>query len=129
TSRIIRSQVLSVKERTFVERSHALGASKQWILRKQVLPNVLPLIFANTVLIIALSILSESTLSFLGLGEAAKPSWGTMLDQANQSGAVAQGDWWYFIPPGLCICGLVMGFTLVGYAIEELVNPRLRERR
>jgi peptide/nickel transport system permease protein len=129
TSRIVRSQVLSVKERMFVERSQALGASTFWILRKQILPNVLPLIFANTVLIIALSILSESTLSFLGLGDITHPSWGTLLDSANASGAVSAGAWWYFIPPGLCICLLVMGFTLVGYAIEELVNPRLRERR
>ena len=91
TSRIIRSQVLSAKERTFVERSRALGARTPWVLRKQILPNVLPLIFANTVLIIAISILSESTLSFLGLGDLSKPSWGTMLDTANQSGAVAQG--------------------------------------
>ncbi len=99
------------------------------VLRKQILPNVLPLIFANTVLIIAISILSESTLSFLGLGDLSKPSWGTMLDTANSSGAVAQGPWWYFVPPGICICLLVMAFTLVGYAIEELINPRLRERR
>jgi len=129
TSRIIRSQVLSVKERMFVERSQALGASTFWIMRKQILPNVLPLIFANTVLIIALSILAESTLSFLGLGDITHPSWGTMLDTANESGAVSAGAWWYFIPPGLCICLLVMGFTLVGYAIEEIINPRLRERR
>ena len=129
TSRIIRSQVLSVKERMFVERSQALGASTFWIMRKQILPNVLPLIFANTVLIIALSILSESTLSFLGLGDITHPSWGTLLDTANESGAVSAGAWWYFIPPGLCICLLVMGFTLVGYAIEEIINPRLRERR
>ena len=129
TSRIIRSQVLSVKERQFVERSKALGASEWWIVRKQILPNVLPLIFANTVLIIALAILSESTLSFLGLGDLTHPSWGTLLDSANNSGAVSSGAWWYFIPPGLCICLLVMGFTLVGYAIEEIVNPRLRERR
>ena len=118
-----------MKERTFVERSEALGAGKWWILRKQILPNVLPLIFANTVLIIALSILSESTLSFLGLGDPSRPSWGTLLDTANQSGAVSRGAWWYFGPPGVCICALVMGFTLVGYAIEELVNPRLRERK
>ena len=91
TSRIIRSQVLSVKERMFVERSHALGASTFWVLRKQILPNVLPLIFANTVLIIALSILAESTLSFLGLGDITHPSWGTMLDTANESGAVSAG--------------------------------------
>ena len=88
----------------FVERSHALGASTFWILRKQILPNVLPLIFANTVLIVALSILAESTLSFLGLGDITHPSWGTMLDTANESGAVSAGAWWYFIPPGLCIC-------------------------
>lgn len=129
TSRIIRSQVLSVKERQFVERSKALGASEWWIVRKQILPNVLPLIFANTVLIVALAILSESTLSFLGLGDVTHPSWGALLDSANNSGAVSAGAWWYFIPPGLCICLLVMGFTLVGYAIEEIVNPRLRERR
>ena len=88
TSRIIRSQVLSVKERQFVERSKALGASEWWILRKQILPNVLPLIFANTVLIVALAILSESTLSFLGLGDLTHPSWGALLDSANNSGAV-----------------------------------------
>ncbi|HEU0192815.1 MAG TPA: ABC transporter permease [Gaiellales bacterium] len=129
TSRIIRSQVLSVKERMFLERSKGLGASTFWIMRKQVLPNVLPLIFANTVLIVAIAILSESTLSFLGLGDITHPSWGTMLDTANQAGAVSAGAWWYFIPPGICICLLVMAFTLVGYAIEELVNPRLRERR
>ena len=86
TSRIIRSQVLSVKERMFVERSQALGASTLWILRKQILPNVLPLIFANTVLIIALAILSESTLSFLGLGDVTHPSWGALLDTRQQVG-------------------------------------------
>ena len=74
---------------------------------------MLPLIFANTVLIVALSILSESTLSFLGLGDISKPSWGTMLDTANESGAVSRGAWWYFIPPGSASRPGV-GFTLVG---------------
>jgi peptide/nickel transport system permease protein len=128
TSRIVRSQVLSVKERVFVERARALGASTPWILRKQILPNVLPLIFANTVLIIAVAILTESTLSFLGLGDPTRVSWGTMLDLANGAGALAQGAWWYFIPPGACIVAVVLAFTMVGYAIEEIVNPTLRGR-
>ena len=118
-----------MKERTFIERSQALGASESWIMRKQILPNVLPLIFANTVLIVALAILSESTLTFLGLGDLTPSLLGELLNSANNAGAVSAGAWWYFIPPGVCICLLVMGFTLVGYAIEEIVNPRLRERR
>jgi peptide/nickel transport system permease protein len=129
TSRIIRSQVLSVKERMFIERSKALGASTPWIIRKQILPNVLPLIFANTVLIIAIAILTESTLSFLGLGDPTHASWGQMLNAANDSGALSQGAWWFFLPPGICIVLVVIAFTMVGYAIEEIVNPRLRERR
>jgi peptide/nickel transport system permease protein len=129
TSRIIRSQVLSVKQRMFVERARALGSSTPWIIRRQILPNVLPLIFANTVLIIAISILTESTLSFLGLGDPSRASWGQMLNAANDSGAMAQGAWWFFIPPGVCIILVVIAFTMVGYAIEEIVNPKLRERR
>jgi peptide/nickel transport system permease protein len=128
TSRIIRSQVLSVKERMFIERAQALGASHSWIIRRQILPNVLPLIFANTVLIIAIAILTESTLSFLGLGDPNKFSWGGMLNAANDSGAMALGAWWFFIPPGVCIVLVVISFTMVGYAIEEIVNPKLRER-
>jgi peptide/nickel transport system permease protein len=129
TSRIIRSQVLSVKERMFIERARALGSSTWWIIRKQIFPNVLPLIFANTVLIIALSILTESTLSFLGLGDPTRATWGQMLNSANDSGAVAQGAWWFFLPPGICIILVVLAFTMVGYAVEEIVNPTLRERR
>jgi peptide/nickel transport system permease protein len=129
TSRIIRSQVLSVKERMFIERARALGSSTWWIIRKQIFPNVLPLIFANTVLIIALSILTESTLSFLGLGDPTRATWGQMLNSANDSGAVAQGAWWFFLPPGISIILVVLAFTMVGYAVEEIVNPTLRERR
>ncbi len=129
TSRIIRSQVLSVRQRMFVERAKALGSSNTWIIRKQILPNVLPLIFANTVLIIAIAILTESTLSFLGLGDPSRASWGQMLNAANASGALSLGAWWFFIPPGVCIVLVVIGFTMVGYSIEDIVNPKLRERK
>ena len=129
TSRIVRSQVLSVKERAYVERARALGARSPHVLRRHILPNVLPVLFANTVLIVAVSILTESTLSFLGLGDPTRASWGTMLDEANEAGAMAQGAWWYFLPPGGCILAVVLSFTVVGYALEELVNPALRKRR
>ena len=125
----MRSQVLSVKERQFIERAKALGASPRWIVRKHILPNVLPLVFANTVLIVSATILAESTLAFVGLGDPTRPSWGTMLERANDSGAVAVGAWWCFLPPGIGIVLVVLGFTLAGQAIEDIINPRLRKRR
>ena len=114
----------------FVERSQALGASTFWIMRKQILPNVLPLIFANTVLIIALAILSEvDAVVPRPRRHHAIPRGARCSTPRTSRAPCRPGAWWYFIPPGLCICLLVMGFTLVGYAIEEIINPRLRERR
>jgi peptide/nickel transport system permease protein len=128
TGRIVRSQVLTLKERSFVERARALGASDSHIIRVHVLPNVLPLIFANTVLIVAVAILSEAALSFLGLGDPTRISWGSMLENGFDSGAPSAGAWWYVIPPGLCITVLVFVIGLVGYLFEQQVNPRLQER-
>ena len=87
TGRIVRAQVLTLRERAFVERARALGAGDAYIIRTHILPNTLPLIFANTVLIVAVAILSEAALSFLGLGDPTRISWGTMLENAFESGA------------------------------------------
>jgi peptide/nickel transport system permease protein len=129
TSRIVRAHVLTLKERAFVERSRTLGASHWRIMRRQILPNVIPLVSANAVIYVSLAILTESTLSFLGLGDPNRFSWGRMLDSAYTSGAAASGAWAYFLPPGICIALAVLGFSLLGHAIEHLVDPRLRERR
>jgi len=129
TGRIVRSQVLTLKQRAFVERSRALGASDWHIIRTHVLPNALPLIFANTVLIVAVAILAEAALSFLGLGDPTALSWGTMLEHGFDSGAPSAGAWWYVLPPGLCITVLVFSIGLIGYALEQHVNPRLRDVR
>ena len=86
TGRIVRSQVLTLKERAFVERARALGASDWHIMRTHILPNALPLIFANTVLIVAVAILAEAGLSFLGLGDPTALSWGTMLEHGFAAG-------------------------------------------
>ncbi len=87
TGRIVRAQVLTLRERAFVERARALGAGDGYIIRTHILPNTLPLIFANTVLIVAVAILSESALAFLGLGDPTRISWGTMLENAFNAGA------------------------------------------
>ncbi|MBZ5738692.1 ABC transporter permease [Nocardioides mangrovi] len=128
TALLIRAQVLSIKERTYLERSRALGAGHRHLIRRHVLPNVIPLVFANTTLCVAVAILSETTLSFLGLGDPTRVSWGSMLDDAYSVGAITTGSWWFFVPPGVCVVLVVLSFTLVGQALEAVLNPRLRER-
>jgi peptide/nickel transport system permease protein len=128
TGRIVRAQVLTLRERAFVERARALGAKDRYIIKTHILPNTLPLIFANTVLIVAVAILSEAALSFLGLGDPTQISWGTMLENAFEAGAPSAEAWWYVIPPGLCITTLVLAVALLGYLFEEYINPRLREQ-
>jgi peptide/nickel transport system permease protein len=129
TGRIVRAQVLTLRERPFVERARALGAGDLYVIRRHILPNTLPLIFANTVLIVAVAILAEAALAFLGLGDPTRISWGTMLENAFENGAPSAGAWWYVIPPGLCITVLVLAVSMLGYLFEEYVNPRLREQR
>jgi peptide/nickel transport system permease protein len=129
TALLIRSQTLSIKERAYIERAEAIGAGRWHQMGRHVLPNVMPMVFANTTLTVAIAILSETTLSFLGLGDPTRTSWGTMLDSAFEVGAITTGCWWYVIPPGICVVLVVLAFTLIGQALEEVLNPRLRVRR
>jgi peptide/nickel transport system permease protein len=128
TARIVRSQVLSLKERQFVERAKALGAGEWHIMRKHIFPNIVPLVFANAILTIAIAILSESTLSFLQLGPQDVETWGKVLEDAYSAGAVLQGQWPFIVMPGLCIVFVVLAFTFIGYAMDEVLNPKLRKR-
>ncbi len=128
TALLIRSQTLSIKERAYLERARGLGAGHGHLLRRHVLPNVVPMVFANTTLTVAVAILSETTLSFLGLGDPTRVSWGTMLQDAFQVGAITTGSWWFIVPPGLCVVLVVLSFTLIGQALESVLNPRLRDR-
>jgi len=129
TARIIRVQTLSLKKRQFVERARSLGASHFHIVRRHIFPNVMPLVFANTVLVIATSIYLESTVSFLGLGDPTHISWGMILHYAFVSLAMAFEAYWYLIPPGVMIVLAVLSFTMCGYALDEVINPKLRKRR
>lgn len=127
TALLIRAQTLSVRERPFIERARVLGAGRWHLMVRHVFPNVLPLVFANTTLTVAGSVLAETTLAFLGFGDPTKVSWGAMLNSAFDNGAVTLGAWWYLIPPGICVVLVVLAFTLVGQALEDIVNPRLQE--
>jgi peptide/nickel transport system permease protein len=129
TARVIRAQVLSVKERLYVERSRALGASSGHLMSRHVLPNVSPLILANLTLTVPVAILSETTLSFLGLGDPSRASWGKMLEEAYSAGAVTRNAWWYYLPPGLGVMAIVLAFVLIGQALEEILDPRLKGAR
>jgi peptide/nickel transport system permease protein len=128
TARLVRSQTLSVKERPYVERARALGASSWHLVTRHLLPNVMPVIMANTVVIVAIAILSETALSFLGLGDPLSKSWGLILEQASNGGAASQGAWWWLGAPGVCIVLVVLAFTMIGFALDQIINPRLRDR-
>jgi peptide/nickel transport system permease protein len=128
TGRILRAQVLSAKERVFVERSRALGGGSWHVVSRHVLPQAAPLILATATLTVPAVILSESALSFLGFGDRFTPSWGKMLDGALDSGAITLNRWNYYLPPGLCIVAVVLAFTVLGRSLERIFDPRLRGR-
>jgi peptide/nickel transport system permease protein len=128
TAMLIRSQTLSIEARPYLERARVLGAGHWHQMSRHVLPNVMPMVFANTTLTVAVAILTETTLSFLGLGDPLRVSWGSMLESAFSAGAMTTGAWWYIVPPGVCVILVVLSFTLIGRALEEIFNPRLRER-
>jgi peptide/nickel transport system permease protein len=126
TARLVRAQTLSVEARPYLERARVLGGGHWQQMSRHVLPNVMPLVLANTTLTVAIAILSETTLSFLGLGDPFRVSWGSMLDNAFAAGAISAGAWWYLLPPGLCVVAVVLAFTLVGRALENVLEPRER---
>jgi peptide/nickel transport system permease protein len=128
TARLVRAQTLAVEARPFIERARALGATDAQLMTRQVLPNVMPLILVSSTLTVASAILAEATLTFLGLGDPTAVSWGSLINNAFMQGAVTAGAWWYLLPPGLAILVIVLGFTLVGRAVEHLLNARVQAR-
>jgi peptide/nickel transport system permease protein len=125
TARVVRAQTLAVEARPFIERAKALGSRDTQLVLRQVLPNVAPFILVQGTLTVASAILTETTLTFLGLGNPTDVSWGAIINQAFFQGAVSAGAWWYILPPGIAILIVVLGFTLVGRAVENILNPRM----
>jgi peptide/nickel transport system permease protein len=125
TARVVRSQTLAVKSRKFVLRARAIGAGKGHIIRHHILPLVMPILVVQAVLVVSSAVLAESTLSFLGLGDPTALSWGQMLNYAFGRGAMSTGAWWALVVPGFGIVWVVLGLTLLGQGLEQVLNPRL----
>ena len=125
-ARLIRSQVLSLKSKAFVEASRASGAGTWHIIRKHLIPNVMTMAYTQLALTVPGAIVTEAALSFLGLGDPFLQTWGKMLHDVQYYGAVA--EWWWAVPPGICIASLSMAFVLIGYALDDIFNPKLRRR-
>ncbi|THK35200.1 ABC transporter permease [Ensifer sp. MPMI2T] len=125
-ARVIRSQTLSLKERTFIDRARVAGSSNTSIMLRHILPNLVPQVAANGALVVANAIYIETSLSFLGLGDPLQPSWGTLLSLAQRSGAASVGAWWYLGAPGVCVLTVSLAFVLIGNALDDTFNPRRR---
>jgi peptide/nickel transport system permease protein len=126
TARVIRAQVKSVRERVYVKRARALGAGHARIVMRHVLPQVAPLLIANTVLTIAVAVFDETALAFLGLGDPSRISLGKVIENAFQRAAISAGAWWAIVPPGVLVALLILSCSLLGQALEDALNPRLR---
>jgi peptide/nickel transport system permease protein len=126
TARVIRAQVKSVRERVYVKRARSLGAGHARIVFRHVLPQVAPLLIANTVLTIAVAIFDETALAFLGLGDPSRISLGKVIENAFQRAAISSGAWWAIVPPGALVAIVILSCSLIGGALEDALNPRLR---
>jgi peptide/nickel transport system permease protein len=125
TARVIRAQVKSVRERVYVKRARSLGAGNTRIIYRHVLPQVAPLLIANTVLTIAVAIFDETALAFLGLGDPSRTSLGKVIENAFQRAAISSGAWWAIVPPGALVALIILCCSLIGGALEDALNPRL----
>lgn len=127
-ARQVRSQILTVKEASFIEASKASGAGSLRIMFSHILPNIQGIIIANGVMEIMFAILTEAGLSFLGLGDATQKSWGVMLYFAQIQGAFLRGAWWWIFPPGICIALISCSFNYVGTALNDLFGLKLAKK-
>lgn len=127
TTKVVRSIVLQIKEEQFIEAAQSYGASRARILFKYIMPRVMPYTFALVALSVPAFIFVEASLSFLGLGDPILPTWGSILGEAYTSGALFYGLWWWIAFPAGGILYTTIGFALLGYAFDKVLNPRLRE--
>lgn len=125
SARVIRSEVLTHKERPYVESARASGASDIRIMYRHILPNVLPLVGLYLSFGVAWGVIYEASIAFLGFGDPDLYSWGSILYDAYNSGAI-RFAWWWVVPPGVCIMLFVMAVFFIGRSIEKITNPDLR---
>jgi len=125
-SRIIRAQTLSLKQRPFIEASKVAGASHFRIIFRHIMPNVLPLSFLYMTFRVTSAITIEASLAFLGFGDPGTVSWGMMLQWVWKTGHMFKAPYW-LLPPGICISLITLSFYMLGRAMDEVLDPRLRK--
>src|SRR2546427_316474 len=126
-ARVIRSQVLTLRERPFIEAARAAGAGNGRILSRHLFPNLIGLTYVNLALSVPGAILTYAALAFLGLGDPTVESWGRILN--DNFIVTGTADWWWVIPPGFAIAIVSLSFVLIGYSLDEMFNPKLRRRQ
>jgi peptide/nickel transport system permease protein len=126
TARVIRSQVLSLRERSFVDAARVSGASSLKIIYVEIAPNIFPVALVNVVFALAWAIITEASIGFLGFGDPNVLSWGSIIYEAFAS-EMSYKAWWWVIPPGAAIMILVTAVYFIGRAYEEMINPRLKK--
>ena len=119
-ARSIRSQTLTESRRDYVDAAKALGMSSAEIMFREILPNIIPVVTANMVMVITSAMLTEASMSFLGIGDPSLVSWGQILSIAFDNGAILYGAWWWILPPGICIATLGYSFMLIGNSFLDL---------
>ncbi len=125
TARVIRSQVLSLRERPFVDAARISGAGSLKIIYYEIAPNIFPIALVNVAFALAWAIITEASIGFLGFGDPDVLSWGTIIYRAFAS-EMSYKAWWWVIPPGVAIMTLVTAVYFIGRAYEEMINPRLK---
>ncbi len=124
-ARLVRSWAIAVRSEPYVESAVALGAGKLWILRRHIIPRLSPLAIYGLVSLVPGVIATEVLVQFIGFGDPSIPSWGKMLNEAYNEGALISGAWWWLFAPIVGISTYMAGFVLIGMALEERLNPRL----
>jgi peptide/nickel transport system permease protein len=125
-ARVLRAQTMSLRNRDFVESSRIIGEKRTRIMFTEVAPNLLPILAASLLFTILYSIGAYVTLAYIGLTSTSVWNWGTMLFWAQANNAPLSGEWYWFVPPGICIALVGTSLALLNFGIDEFINPRLR---
>jgi len=126
TARVVRSKTLQIREMSFVESSKGLGFRDAHIIFTDVLPNIIQVVIPKFMITVATAMISEASLSFLGLGDPTLKSWGMMINFAFVKGGFINQMWWWYLPPGICIAGIVLTTVLLGFGYEQKEEIGLR---